>query len=1095
MTDGELLRRYARDGSETCFAELVQRHIPLIYSAALRQVNNDSQQAEDVVQAVFTDLAGKAERLAGHPSLTGWLYTTTRFAAANLRRSEQRRARREQEAVTMNQLNHTPEPDWTAIRPWLDEAMHSLSEPDRQAVLLRHFENRSYAEIGASLGVTESGARMRVERALAKLSGSLAKRGVTSTTVALAGLLAAHAVGVVPGPLTARVVKGALSGAAAGGSSVWLTHMLAVAKSKLVPGLAAIVVTGLVLLVAYRHVRRTAPPAVAALSAPLNSDPVAAIASAVATNTPIPAILPVAAKSIPNGLVLHLEIVTADTGQPIPLVPIDYRGWEGKKFTGHHLMSDRFGRCDVIYPTNTTELGLTTRKDDFADTQLFWRPPHGEMIPAAYVARVDRPVRIGGVVLGPDGQPVAGAHVGWNHEEDPRTIKSPQNHEFGWIETWTDATGHWQLNRIAGDMLSRIYGSADHSNYTGSTMVFAGQDKTAEKQLRQGTLVFTLGRAATVSGVVTDEAGVPVAQARVMVGGYGWAGSRTSQSGMDGTFSVAGSPPGRQSLTADAPGFAPTTVAVQVGEQTPPVHLILNPGKMLRLRVVDAAGSPIPRAQIWHDNFSQAFSMEGQDRPETVQIDFSPTTDAEGRAVLTNAPDTDLKFDVEATGFRRQNGLIIHPDGEEHVITLSNATLVVHGIVWDAATGNRIPHVRIALGTPRVNPVDGTTNAQLSPLERYWLDFTGGTYRQDVEEAVETGMDSEGYVLKFMADNHAPYVSRVIRPEEGDVELNVSLQPAASVTVAVVNPDGQPTVAADVGLVSPGTKLELIPGGLARDSGQVNGNPLRTDGQGNVVLPPDDSITRVIAAAPAGYAESTLAELAAHPLLQLQPWGSLQVTCGTAGTPPVAQYYELEMGGGRDSGINFEPQMARLKPDAEGHISLPQLPPGHHQLKRIYPFADDNGESGSWNGDETAFDIRSGETTTLDLAASKHTVTARLQWPAGLARQAQWQVRASLRTQPWTGEMATPGGRFYLATPNADDTLVLENVAPGDYELSVFVEATPAIQRPPGYVVAGNHVQLLATGTVTVPVPADPPTGTVEAGTVALQAATGTDGQ
>jgi hypothetical protein len=450
---------------------------------------------------------------------------------------------------------------------------------------------------------------------------------------------------------------------------------------------------------------------------------------------------------------------------------------------------------------------------------------------------------------------------------------------------------------------------------------------------------------------------------------------------------------------------------------------------------------------------------------------------------------------VEAEGFRRQNGLTIHPDGEEHVITLSNATLVVHGIVWDAATGNRISHVRIALGTPRVNPVDGTTNAQWSSLERYWLDFTGGTYRQDVEKAVETSMDSEGYILKFMADNHTPYISRVIRPEEGDVELNVSLQPAASVTVAVVNPDGQPTVAADVGLVSPGTKLELIPGGLARDSGQANINLLRTDGQGNVVLPPDDTITRVIAAAPAGYAESTLAELAAHPLLQLQPWGSLQVTCGTAGTPPVAQYYELEMGGGRDSGIDFEPQMARLKPDAEGHISLPQLPPGHHQLKRIYPVADDNGESGSWNGDETAFDIRSGETTTLDLAASKHTVTARLQWPAGLARQAQWQIRASLHTQQWTGEMATPGGRFYLATPNADDTLVLENVAPGDYELSVFVEATPAIQRPPGYVVAGNHVQLLATGTVTVPVPADPPTGTVDAGTVALQPATGMGGQ
>jgi hypothetical protein len=350
-------------------------------------------------------------------------------------------------------------------------------------------------------------------------------------------------------------------------------------------------------------------------------------------------------------------------------------------------------------------------------------------------------------------------------------------------------------------------------------------------------------------------------------------------------------------------------------------------------------------------------------------------------------------------------------------------------------------------------------------------------------------------VLKFLAADYKPYISRIIRPDEGDVDLNVSLQPAVSVTVTVVNPDGQAAGAADVGLVSPGAQLTLLPGGFAHDNGLVNVNLLRTDGQGNVVLAPDDTITRVIAATPAGYAASTPAELAAHPLLQLQPWGSLSVTCGAAGTPPAAQYYELEMGGGLGTGVAFEPQIGQLMADAQGHISLPQLPPGHHQLRRIYPFRDDAGESGSWTGDATAFDIRPGETTTLDLAAAKHTVTARLQWPAGLARQTQWQIRASLHTRPWSGEMATPGGGFYLASVNPDDTLVMDNVPPGDYELSVFVEATAAAQLPPGYFAVGKSVQLLATGTVAVPVPSDPPIGTVDAGTVALQPATGTDGQ
>src|SRR5271163_788834 len=142
MTDGELLRRYAREHSETAFEELVRHHINLVHSAALRQVNYDTHLAEDVTQAVFADLARKAAKLVHHPSLTAWLYTSTRFVAANIRRTEQRRATREEEAHAMNAIHPTQEsePDWAQIRPLLDEAMHTLDDRDREAVLLHHFE-------------------------------------------------------------------------------------------------------------------------------------------------------------------------------------------------------------------------------------------------------------------------------------------------------------------------------------------------------------------------------------------------------------------------------------------------------------------------------------------------------------------------------------------------------------------------------------------------------------------------------------------------------------------------------------------------------------------------------------------------------------------------------------------------------------------------------------------------------------------------------------------------------------------------------------------------------------------------------------------
>src|SRR5258705_202989 len=74
--DGELLRRYAETSSDDAFAELVRRHVNLVYSTALRQVNGDTHLAEDVAQTVFTNLAREARALSQRNALTGWLYTT-----------------------------------------------------------------------------------------------------------------------------------------------------------------------------------------------------------------------------------------------------------------------------------------------------------------------------------------------------------------------------------------------------------------------------------------------------------------------------------------------------------------------------------------------------------------------------------------------------------------------------------------------------------------------------------------------------------------------------------------------------------------------------------------------------------------------------------------------------------------------------------------------------------------------------------------------------------------------------------------------------------------------------------------------------------
>jgi RNA polymerase sigma factor (sigma-70 family) len=155
--DALLLRRYAEEGSETAFGELVERYINLVYSAAVRRLR-DPQRAEDIAQIVFTALARKARTLPKDVLLSGWLYRHTCFVAAKVARTERRRQARERQALAMNVLNDDTEPDWEHLAPLLDDAMRRLAAPERDAIVLRYFEKRDLHSVGDALGVSEEAA-------------------------------------------------------------------------------------------------------------------------------------------------------------------------------------------------------------------------------------------------------------------------------------------------------------------------------------------------------------------------------------------------------------------------------------------------------------------------------------------------------------------------------------------------------------------------------------------------------------------------------------------------------------------------------------------------------------------------------------------------------------------------------------------------------------------------------------------------------------------------------------------------------------------------------------------------------------------------
>ena len=240
----ELLRRYAVEGVDEAFAELVRRHLDLVYSAALRRCFGDAPLAGDVAQTVFLDLARRF-RKGGTPGPSGldairsvpaWLYRHAGFVASTAMRSESRRRARETLAMELNPTSEAT--DWSPVAPILEEALSELSDADRDALVLRYFEKEPYARVGAVFDISEDAARMRVDRALDRLRAALEKRGVTSTSGALAALILAHAVVPAPSGMAASISAAALSMPLAAG----VTPVLAVKPLTL--GFATAVLVG-----------------------------------------------------------------------------------------------------------------------------------------------------------------------------------------------------------------------------------------------------------------------------------------------------------------------------------------------------------------------------------------------------------------------------------------------------------------------------------------------------------------------------------------------------------------------------------------------------------------------------------------------------------------------------------------------------------------------------------------------------------------------------------------------------------------------------------------------------------------------------------
>lgn len=226
-TDEQLLRAYTIRRDEAAFAQLVQRHLNLVFSTALRLLG-DRSAAEEIAQNVFISLARKATSIRPDAGLAGWLHRAAILEARLRQRTDLRRQSREDLAAQLGTTMTTPDAPDDLPFALLDDALLELPEKDRRTLLLRYFEQRPFRDIANTLGIGEDTAQKRASRALEALAGILRRRGATTITGALAAkTLEAAALSIAPTQLATSITSIALAAAVATSSVTTLAILAA----------------------------------------------------------------------------------------------------------------------------------------------------------------------------------------------------------------------------------------------------------------------------------------------------------------------------------------------------------------------------------------------------------------------------------------------------------------------------------------------------------------------------------------------------------------------------------------------------------------------------------------------------------------------------------------------------------------------------------------------------------------------------------------------------------------------------------------------------------------------------------------------------
>ncbi len=781
---------------------------------------------------------------------------------------------------------------------------------------------------------------------------------------------------------------------------------------------------------------------------------------------PLPGDSPTAAKP---AAARTLRVVVLDPqGKPLPDAKILASIWtEDKDFKARRdYQTDAAGAAQVELPKTFYILRLWASKRPFVTMFANWEKNElasGREFPAEYTLRLESGVAAGGRILDEQGKPIAAVKVQVMLANNLKPSRGDGRMRY---PTWlaegsdaatTDAEGRWRIDNVPDHPQVELRLLVTHPDYVaderwGDTQKAAG---ITTAMLRQETATLRLKSGVIVRGRVTDPAGKPIKDAIVVRGEDSYSSTTPSKfpTDADGQFRLPVVAPGMTTLTVIAPGWAPQLRKVNLWSGLPPQDFRMAPGKPIRLRIVDAAGKPVPNAFVsltgWKGSKSLQ-SMHNPNHPKVPDTKIPDRTDAAGVWQWDSAPDDPVKLRVSLKGFATSE-LELPGGAPERTITLK-AEHRITGRVTDAVTGKPIPAFTVIpidvfrkdfLHAERFNAVAGKDGR---------LDFLAR--RTDIAQRLR--VEARGYRTQDGPEFRVG--------DDAARSQDFRLQPSRPIVGVVLDTAGQPVARADVLLATPTQTAEL-----RLRSGLETSQKATTDATGRFAFPDPGEPFAVLARTDAGFAHAEF-PAGQHDAgtLRLRPWASVRGQFRDGGQPV------------RGATILLQPvriaSLDRPRIDAmihavtgpDGRFEFPRVPPVPVSV-RVYlgPWKDE----GFRSGPSVPLDLHPGQRAELDLGGAGAAVTGKVtltgKVPADLdcTFSLNYLVRRALGIAPpaaianlgfdirngWRDMwLKTVEGQAYVSTLQSwfvklapDGTFRVSGVPPGEYDLTVAVYSKP----------------------------------------------------